>query len=104
MWILLEPEYLAVSAVVAVPVFFGYFGAKSLLRLAAAASRGQGRDLLVRERSRLLLLAAVNALFASLYLYGWLIEADDVELVQRTIAVRATGTGLRGSVCSAGRR
>jgi hypothetical protein len=86
----LAREHLLVGAALFVPVLCAYLGVKSAVRLALAARRGHAREMASRERVSLGVLAAVNAFFLGLYLYGWLIESNAVALTRHVVAVGAS--------------
>ncbi len=86
---MLEREHILVAAALFVPVLCAYLGVKSIARLALAARRGQAQELLSRERVTLAILGIVNAFFAGLYLYGWLIESNAVERTRHVVDVGA---------------
>ena len=73
--------YFLVGALAFLPVLFAYLGVKSAFRLALGAQRGELSELISQERRSFLAIGAVNAVFASLFLYGRFIEANWVELV-----------------------
>jgi len=81
--------YLLVAAAAAVPVVTAYLGVKSAVRIVLAARRRRLRDHLAQNRRYYLLVGTANAVLVGLFLYGWLIEPQRVELVRRTVTVHA---------------
>ena len=81
-------EYFLVAAAAFLPVLFAYLGVKSAFRLAVGSRRGVLAELLSRERGSFLAIGAANTLCASLFLYGWFIEANWVELVAVEVEIQ----------------
>lgn len=81
--------YALVSAVVALPVVFAYLGVKNAARLILANNRGELETFWPRNKPYLLVVGTVNTLCLGLFLYGWLIEPQQVELVNQTVTVQA---------------
>jgi predicted MPP superfamily phosphohydrolase len=79
--------YLLAAAAVAVPVVTAYLGVKSTVRIVLAGRRGLLRRHLLENRRYYLLLGGANAVLGILFLYGWLIETQRVELVRQSVTV-----------------
>ncbi len=81
---LIAPEYFQVAAVAFIPILIAYMGAKGAFQLALAAWRGRLNEQVSGERNRLAVVGALNAFLIGLFLYGWLVEANWIEVVHQT--------------------
>jgi predicted MPP superfamily phosphohydrolase len=84
-----KTAYALVAAAAALPVVFAYLGVKSAARLAVARKRGELGRTWSKNKRYLLFVGSVNVIFLALFLYGWLIEPQQVELVNQTVTVQA---------------
>lgn len=82
--------YFLVAALAAIPVLTAYLGVKSVFRVAAAVQRKTLCRHLLENRRYYLLVGTANAILLGLFLYGWLIETQWVEVVRQPVTVHAT--------------
>lgn len=81
--------YLLVAAVAAIPVFSAYLGVKSAFRIALAARRRTLRSHILENQRYYSIVGTANAILLSLFLYGWLIETQWIEVVRQPVTVNA---------------
>lgn len=81
--------YVLVAAAFTPPVVLVYLGLKSIVRLAQATAHGRLREHWSRNKIHYRWIGAADAILVSLFLYGWIIETEWVELVQETVTVEA---------------
>jgi predicted MPP superfamily phosphohydrolase len=83
-----------VAAAVSLPVIFAFLGLKCAIGLTTAYRNNQLREAFTRNATYYSVVGVVNGLFIGLFLYGWLVESQWVEVVHQTIRIEK-GSSLR---------
>jgi predicted MPP superfamily phosphohydrolase len=83
-----------VAVAVSLPVVFAFLGLKCAVGLTTAYRNNELKEVFARNTAYYSVVGVANGLLLGLFLYGWLIESQWIEVVHQTIRVE-TGSSLR---------